>query len=271
VTALKIIDLNCDMGEGIGNDAAIMPWISSTNIACGYHAGDDASMLQTIQWAKQTGVAIGAHVSFADKENFGRTEMNLSAREIHELVTRQLVTLQVFANTLDMPMLHIKPHGALYNMSARDPELARVIAGAARDFDENIILFGLSGSHSIREARIMGLQTINEVFADRSYEDDGSLTPRNKAGALINDINKAIAQATQMVKERTVTTITGKVIPVAADSICIHGDGAHAVEFAKGINEALRFHSIEIKAPVKSTNYHDRYNLDTDHNQRSNT
>jgi 5-oxoprolinase (ATP-hydrolysing) subunit A len=238
------------MGEGIGNDAAIMPWISSANIACGYHAGDDASMLQTLQWAKQRNVAVGAHVSFADKANFGRTEMNISAREIHELVTRQLVILQVFANTIDVPLVHIKPHGALYNMSARDPELARIIAGAARDFDENIVLFGLSGSHSIHEARIMGLQTVSEVFADRSYQDDGSLTPRNQAGALINDIHKVIAQAIQMVKERTVTTITGKVIPVAADSICIHGDGAHAVEFAQGINEALRAQSIAIKAPV---------------------
>jgi UPF0271 protein len=247
--AVKTIDLNCDMGEGAGNDAAIMPWISSANIACGYHAGDDASMIQTIQHAKENRVAIGAHVSFADKENFGRTEMNLSAREIHELVTRQLVILQVFANTLDMPLLHIKPHGALYNMSARNPELARVIAGAARDFDENIILYGLSGSHSIHEARIMGLKTVSEVFADRSYQDDGSLTPRSQAGALINDTDKVLAQAIQMVKERSVTTITGKVIPVAADSVCIHGDGAYAIEFAKGIHEALRSHSIAIKSP----------------------
>lgn len=251
VNPLKTIDLNCDMGEGIGNDAAIMPWVSSANIACGYHAGDDATMLQTLQWAKQRGVAAGAHVSFADKENFGRTEINLSAREIHELVTRQLVILQVFANTLDVPLVHIKPHGALYNMSARDPELARVIAGAARDFDENIILFGLSSSHSIHEARIMGLQTVSEVFADRGYEDDGSLAARHKPGALITDLDKAIAQALQMVKERTVTTINGKKIPVIADSICIHGDGAHAVAFAKGINEALRANAVDIKAPIQ--------------------
>src|SRR5688572_1852845 len=174
-----MIDINCDMGEGIGNDEAIMPYINSVNIACGYHAGDAETMWRTAELAVKYNVAIGAHPSFPDRENFGRTEMDLPLQEIYELVIRQLVLLNDVAASFDVKLNHVKPHGALYNMSARDPMLAETIAQAVRDFDDQLILLGLSNSHSITAAKKIGLKTMNEVFADRTYRDDGSLTPRS--------------------------------------------------------------------------------------------
>lgn len=232
-------DINCDMGEGAGNDALLMPYISSANIACGWHAGDTASMQQTIELCMEHNVAVGAHPSFFDRENFGRKEMELPVQDIYELVTQQLVVLNEVAASLGAALQHVKPHGALYNMSARDALLARVIAKAVKDFDSHLVLFGLSGSHSISEAKKLGLKTASEVFADRSYQDDGSLTPRSQPGALIEEAATALQQVLQMVNDGTVTTITGKKIPIVADTICIHGDGKRAVEFAKAIHEAM--------------------------------
>jgi len=234
------IDINCDMGEGIGNDDLIMPYIHSANIACGYHAGDEKMIWNTIELALQHNVRIGAHVSFLDKENFGRTEMDLSPGEVYDLVTQQLLVIKEIADDLSAKIVHVKPHGALYNMSAKDPVLAKTIAGAIKDFDDNLVLFGLSGSHSIREAKTIGLKTANEVFADRTYQDDGSLTPRSQPGALISDSSQVIQQVLQMINEGTVTTISGKKIPIIAETICIHGDAEHAVEFAKAIHEGIR-------------------------------
>jgi len=231
-----VIDINCDMGEGTGKDGTIMPFITSANIACGYHAGDKKTMEETISLALQQNVAIGAHPSFFDKANFGRTEMHLSANEIYDLVLQQLIILNDIAAEAGAKLNHVKPHGALYNISARDASVANTIAKAIRSFDTHLILFGLSGSHSITEANAMGLQTASEVFADRTYQDDGSLTPRTQPNALIEDIDKATAQAIQMIKQQAVTTISGKTIPVIAQTICIHGDGKHAVEFAKAIH-----------------------------------
>ncbi|NOT50063.1 MAG: LamB/YcsF family protein [Chitinophagaceae bacterium] len=232
------IDINCDMGEGIGNDDLIMPFISSASIACGYHAGDEKTMWETIELAKKHNVAIGAHVSFLDKENFGRKEMKWERQGIYNMVIQQLVIINVIAD--DLKIGHVKPHGALYNMSARDKALANTIAAAIKDFDESLVVFGLSGSHSIAEAKAIGLKTASEVFADRTYQDNGSLTPRNQPNALINDTSKAVEQVLQMINDGTVTTVSGKKIPILAETICIHGDGEHAVKFARAIHDAIK-------------------------------
>jgi UPF0271 protein len=234
----KTVTINCDMGEGIGNDAAIIPYIDRANIACGFHAGDIYTMEQTIALCCEHNVAIGAHPSFLDRENFGRKEMVLSLEEIYELVTQQLIILGEIADAFDKKIDHVKPHGALYNMSARDPLLAKTIARAVKDFDPELILVGLSGSHSIQQAGEHGLKTSSEIFADRTYQDNGSLTPRSLPNALIHETDKAVKQVLQMVMEGTVTTVSGKKIPIIAETICIHGDGEQAVEFAKAIHEA---------------------------------
>ena len=227
------------MGEGIGNDEAIIPFISSANIACGFHAGDDVIMNNTVLLAKKYDVAVGAHPSFFDRENFGRTEMKLSNEEIYELVQKQTKILKSVAAKHDVMMQHVKPHGALYNMSAKAPAIAQAIAMAIKDYDTDLILFGLSGSESIKAGMDIGLKTKSEVFADRTYQEDGSLTPRSQANALIHDTSDAVAQALQMVLKKTVITVSGKTIPVIADTVCIHGDSAHAVAFAKAIHAAL--------------------------------
>jgi UPF0271 protein len=247
-TAENFVDLNCDMGEGLDTDALIMPFISSANIACGYHAGDEKTIWQTIELALKYNVAIGAHVSFYDKEHFGRQEMSLSENEIYELTEQQLLIFKEVADAFDIPINHVKPHGALYNMSAKDAGIAKAIAQSIKDFDHGLILYGLSGSHSLHEAKAIGLKTAAEVFADRSYQDDASLTPRSQSGALIEDSGKAIQQVLQMIKEKKVTGLSGKTIPIVADTICIHGDGKHAVQFAKDISETLKQHHIDIKA-----------------------
>ncbi len=233
------IDLNCDMGEGIGNDALIMPYISSASIACGYHAGDVNLMYQAIELAAKHNVSIGAHVSYLDRNNFGRNEIHLPEADVYELVQQQLIILKEIADLFDRSLTHVKPHGVLYNQSANDSRLANAIAKAVLDFDSRLVLFGLSGSHSIQEAALLGLKTCNEVFADRRYQDDGSLTPRSQPGALIEDVGTAVSQSLQMINEGRVTTITGKIIPIVAETICIHGDGKHAVEFATALHKAV--------------------------------
>jgi UPF0271 protein len=244
---MRYIDINCDMGEGMDNDAALMPYISSANIACGYHAGNEETMQQTVALASRYGVAIGAHVSFLDKENFGRKEMELPPDVVYELVQQQLIILQKIVKTQAVSIKHVKPHGALYNMSARDKQLADIIARVVHDFDPSLILVGLSDSHSINEAKTLGLQTASEVFADRRYEENGSLRSRSLPGALLEDADEVAEQVLKMVSNKTVIAITGKEIPVTAETICIHGDGKHAVEFAQTIYQNLKNHSIEIK------------------------
>jgi UPF0271 protein len=242
------IDINCDMGEGIGNDEFIMPFISSANIACGYHASNEDIMKRTIELCIRHQVAIGAHPSFFDRENFGRTEIHLSRSAIYDLVVNQVHFLNKIAIYSGASLHHVKPHGALYNMSAKNRELAVTIAEAVKDVDENLILYGLSGSHSIPAAKQTGLKTASEVFADRTYQDDGTLTPRSKANALIEEEEKAVQQALQMVKEGTVTTVSGKKFPIVAETICIHGDGKQAVEFAKKIHDSFTKNQIQIQS-----------------------
>lgn len=241
------IDLNCDMGEGMHNDALIMPFISSANIACGYHAGDEAIMQKTIERSLQHGIAIGAHPGFADKENFGRIDQQLSHQEYYDLVREQLSILQKFINEAGATLHHVKPHGALYNMSAKDPLLANSIARAVKDHNASLILYGLSNSHSITEAEKLNLNTASEVFADRTYTDAGNLTPRTQLNALISSEKQSLQQVLQMIQQKAVTSTGNKVIPVRADTVCIHGDGAHAVPFAQLIFTTLKGNNIAIE------------------------
>ncbi len=246
--SMKIIDINCDLGEGVGNDALIMPFISSANIACGYHAGDETTMKKTVELCSKNKVAIGAHPSFFDRQNFGRTDLHLPLEEIYDLVSKQIHFLEKIVINSGEKMHHIKPHGALYNMAARDEKIAATIALAIKDVNKELILYGLAGSHLIREGKKIGLRTASEVFADRTYQADGSLTPRSKSSALIEDTEKMIQQVLQMINKKNITTITGKTIPIKADTICIHGDGKNAVEFAKKINTTLKENNIVINA-----------------------
>ncbi|NCI45088.1 5-oxoprolinase subunit PxpA [Sediminibacterium soli] len=242
----QTIDINCDMGEGIGNDALLMPYISSANIACGFHAGDNETMLHTCELAIQYQVAIGAHPGFADKANFGRTEMQLPLQEVYDMVSEQVFRLQQIARQLGATLSHVKPHGAMYNMSAKNAALAHCIAKAVKEADASLVLFGLSGSCSISEAAQLGLSTASEVFADRSYQDDGSLTPRSQPGALITTTEQVLQQVLQMVQQHSVTTVNNTTVPIVADTVCIHGDGAHAAAFAKSIFHTLQQHHIDI-------------------------
>ncbi len=244
---MQIIDLNCDMGEGLSNDALLMPWISSANIACGYHAGDAATMQKTIALAIEHEVAIGAHPGFADKTNFGRTELRLPLNEIFDLVTEQVYLLQQMTQQMGGSLQHVKPHGALYNMSARDALLANTIAKAVYTIDKNLVLFGLSGSLSISEAAKIGLPTASEVFADRTYRSDGSLTPRSQPGALITSTEQCLQQVLEMIQQQTVTTMDQKTIPISAQTLCLHGDGEHALAFAQQIYRELENNQIKIK------------------------
>jgi 5-oxoprolinase (ATP-hydrolysing) subunit A len=233
------MDINCDMGEGVGNEEDLLPFIHSANIACGYHAGSEATMRQVIKLCLQQGVHIGAHPSFLDKENFGRTAMYLPAAEIYTLITEQLKIIRKIALECGGALHHVKPHGALYNMAAADSALATVIAQAVKDFDASLMYYGLSGSVMITAANKAGLQTANEVFADRTYQEDGSLTPRSKSNALLTGINEVQQQVLKFVKEKKVTTVTGKDIFIQADTICIHGDGPHAIDFARAVYKQL--------------------------------
>ena len=241
------MDINCDMGEGIGNEELLMPFISSANIACGMHAGDENEMKRVVALCLKYNVAIGAHPSFPDKENFGRAAMNLPAEKVQRLVKEQLNILDKIVIAAGGRMHHVKPHGALYNMAAEDTLLAKAIADAVKDFDSAIIYYGLSGSVMIDEAIKSGLRTAQEVFADRTYQSDGSLTPRSVPGALITNADQVIAQVLQMINEQKVTVANGEKISIQADTICIHGDGINAVEFAKKIYESLLAAGIAIK------------------------
>lgn len=242
------IDLNCDMGEGFYNDAALMPFISSTNIACGYHAGNIEIMKQTVDLALQNNVAVGAHFSFDDKQNFGRSEIQLHQKKLYSLVSAQIILLYKICLEKGTKLHHVKPHGALYNMAVKDAEMANTIAEAIKDIDENLMLYGLSGSCLINEANKLNLKTVSEVFADRTYQDDGNLTARNFSNTIIEDENKFIQQVIQIIQKQTVVSVSGNIISIVAETICIHGDGNYAVNFAKKINQTLKEKNIVIKA-----------------------
>ena len=245
---MKTIDLNCDMGEGTGNDEAIMPFISSANIACGFHAGNADIMNATVDLAIRYGVAIGAHPSFYDIEGFGRREMVLSKQEIYDIIVYQVSALAGFVGIKGHKLHHVKPHGALYNMAAKDPDQAEAVVAAVKDLDPDLILYGLSGSELIRAGKKAGLRTCSEAFADRTYQNDGSLTSRKHPGAIITDFGKSVEQVMTMISEQTVRTVSGDMISIEADTICIHGDHKGAEVFAKEMNRSLTSAGYLIKA-----------------------
>lgn len=249
----KTIDLNCDMGESfgawrMGNDAELMNFVSSINVACGFHAGDATTIRQTIQTALNKGVAIGAHPSFPDLQGFGRRTMSLSAQEVFDIVLYQVSALKGICEAFGAKLHHVKPHGALYNLAAKEEKTAQAIAEAVKKIDANLIFYGLSGSHLISEAEKIGLQTASEVFADRTYQKDGNLTPRSEPNALIKTNEEAINQVLQMIHNQTVRAINGENVEIIAETICLHGDGANALEFAKFISQRLSEEKINISA-----------------------
>ena len=232
------IDLNADLGEGCGNDEALLALISSANVACGWHAGDAGTMRQTVAWAIEHGVAIGAHPSYPDRDNFGRTEMQRDPEDVYADVLYQIGALAGIVHAQGGRLAHVKPHGALYNQAARDPVQAEAIVRAVRDFDTDLTFFGLAGSAMVRVAREAGLKVKEEVFADRGYNPDGSLVKRGTPGALHEDEEAALAQTLSMVREQRVRAIDGSWVPIRAETVCLHGDGAHAVAQAHGSRSA---------------------------------
>lgn len=240
------VDLNCDLGEGCTTDSAIMPFISSANLACGYHAGNEAIIKQTLLLAKKFNVAIGAHPSYPDKANFGRKEMNLPLQEIKSIVIAQIELVKKLAEEIGLQLQHVKPHGALYNTAARDINIATIIAEAVKEVDSKLILFGLANSELGKAAEKVGLNFYNEVFADRTYTDEGKLTPRTASNALIVTKEAAIEQVLRMIQKEEVLSTSGKIVPIKVDTICIHGDGVHAVDFAKHLNKLIQASNIRI-------------------------
>ena len=249
----RVVDLNCDLGESfgayqLGNDEAILPYVSSINIACGFHAGDPAIMKKTVALAVQHQVAIGAHPGLPDLAGFGRREIAITPEEAYNLVMYQVGALQGFIKAASATLHHVKPHGALYNMAAVNASLAKAIAEAVYHTHPDAILYGLAGSALMQAGKEVGLQTANEVFADRTYQPNGTLTSRRQPNALITTVEAAINQVLQMVKTNTVQTVAGYSIPIQADTVCIHGDGPHAVTFARRIKEILLRENIAIRA-----------------------
>ena len=250
---MRKVDLNADLGESFGRytlglDTEILPVISSANIACGFHASDPVVMEKTVRLAKEAGAAIGAHPGYPDLMGFGRRNMAVSPAEARTYILYQLGALDAFLRPLGLRMQHVKPHGALYNTAAADYPLAKAVCEAVRDFDPELILLGLSGSELIRAAEDTGLRACSEVFADRAYEEDGTLVSRKKPGAMITDEQEAIRRTVRMVTEGKVTAVTGKEIALRADSVCVHGDGEKAVLFAKSIREELEKNGIRVAA-----------------------
>ncbi len=246
------VDLNSDLGESfgsykIGADDKIIPLVSSVNIACGYHASDPLVMDKTLSLAKSAGIGIGAHPGFPDLMGFGRRNMAVSPAEARAYVLYQLGALDAFCRTQGLRINHVKPHGALYNMAAKDYEMSRAICEGIRDFDDNIIIMGLAGGELIRAAEELKLRTASEVFADRAYEDDGSLVNRRKPGSMITDEHEAVERVIRMVKEGKVRSVTGKDVDIKADSVCVHGDDEKALIFVRELKAALIKEGVEIR------------------------
>lgn len=249
---MKAIDINCDMGESygawkMGADAEVMPFISSANIACGFHGGDPATIRKTVALAVQHGVAIGAHPSLPDLQGFGRRAMKIAPQDMYDLVVYQAGAVEGFARAAGSRLHHIKCHGALYNMAANDEGLSEAMVRAAKDL--GFMLYVLSNSKNHEIARKAGIRVAGEVFADRAYADDGTLWPRERPGAMIEDAAKAVQQALAMVEEGYVTSVSGKRVPVAADTLCLHGDEPGAANFASLIRKAFSEKGIKIAAP----------------------
>lgn len=245
------IDLNCDLGESfgaykLGLDDQVLSYISSANVACGFHASDPVVMDKTVALAKDAGVAVGAHPGYPDLQGFGRRNMTIPPREVKAMVMYQIGALQAFCTARRLKLQHVKPHGALYNMAGKDEALAMAVCEAIQAVDDSLILLGLSGSKMLEAADKIGLRSAREVFADRAYEEDGSLVARTKPGAMITDEDEAVERVIRMIREGRVTAVTGKDIPIRADSVCVHGDSPKALAFVQKIRAALTAEQIQI-------------------------
>jgi UPF0271 protein len=251
---VKTIDINCDMGESygawkMGADEEVMPFVSSANIACGFHGGDPATIRQTVRLAVEHGVAIGAHPSLPDLTGFGRRAMQISPQDLYDLVVYQAGAVEAFARAAGATLHHIKCHGALYNMAASDEALSEAMARAVKDLGRDVMLYALSNSKMMQVAKQQGVRVAGEVFADRGYADDGTLAPRAKPGAMIEDANVAAERALAMIEKGYVTALSGKPLPVSADTLCLHGDQPGAVSFAKAIRKVFSDHGIAVATP----------------------
>jgi 5-oxoprolinase (ATP-hydrolysing) subunit A len=249
---MQTIDLNSDLGESfgaytIGNDAEVLKYISSANIACGFHAGDPNVMMETVKTAAKLGVGIGAHPGFPDLAGFGRRNMNLSPEEIYNIVVYQVGAIQGAAKASGTHVQHVKPHGALYNMASKDAAVAEAIAEAVHAVDPELILFGLAGSELVRAGEKMDLRVAQEVFADRTYQPDGTLTPRTQPNAMIHDVTVAVDRVVRMIQEGKVTAVDGTNIAIQADTICVHGDEPEALRFVQQLRERLQTENIWIQ------------------------
>jgi 5-oxoprolinase (ATP-hydrolysing) subunit A len=253
-TRKKTVDLNCDMGESygawrMGADADIMPLISSANIACGFHGGDPATIRKTVRLAVDHGVAIGAHPSLPDLQGFGRRAMKITAQDMYDLIVYQAGAVEAFARAAGAKLHHVKCHGALYNMAANDEALSDAMVRATRDLGTAVYLYALSNSKNFQAAKRQNVPVLGEVFADRGYSDDGTLAPRDKPGGMIEEEAKSVKQALAMVEEGIVTSLSGKRIAVAADTLCLHGDQPQAVAFAKALRKTFAEKGITVAAP----------------------
>ncbi len=246
----KKIDINCDLGEGMGNDAEIMKYITSANIACGFHAGDPLSIIKTIRLALKNNVAIGAHPGYPDLAGFGRKSMKLSSEEIEAIVLYQVGALKSMVEAEGGTLAHVKPHGALYNDAAKDEELSKAIIGAVKKTDPDLIFVGLANSIMIDIAKQLGVKTRNEVFADRNYADNGHLIPRSNTDAVIHDVDICKERVLRMVNSGTVVSLSGKEVKIKAETICIHGDTKEALIFVKELNTFLKEKRIELSSKL---------------------
>lgn len=249
---MKHIDLNCDMGESfgawrMGADAEVMPWVSSVNVACGFHAGDPLTMRRTLEAAARHGVAVGAHIGLPDLVGFGRRAMAIKPDELYAMSVVQLGSLEAMARTFDIRPSHVKPHGALYHMLEKDEALARALVDAVRDVDASLRVFGLAGGALVRVAADAGLDTAGEAFADRRYTDDGQLQPRSEVGAVLEDIGAAVQQARDIVVHGEATTASGQRLAIHADTVCVHGDRPDAADFAKALHQGLSDAGVHIR------------------------
>ncbi|WP_370222649.1 LamB/YcsF family protein [Cytobacillus sp.] len=248
---MHIVDINCDMGESFGSykmgrDEEILDYITSANIACGFHAGDPATMRKTVKMALKKNVGLGVHPGLQDLHGFGRRDINITPQEAYDLVVYQIGALNAFVTSEGGKLQHVKPHGALFNMASKSAPLSEAIAEAVYKVDPELILFGLSGSELVKAGRKLGLRSANEVFSDRTYQEDGSLTSRRENNALITDHSAAVNQVIRMVKEGKVHSVQGTDVSIEANTICIHGDGESALEFAQYIPKALNEAGIQV-------------------------
>ncbi|WP_246580993.1 5-oxoprolinase subunit PxpA [Deinococcus aestuarii] len=249
MTSMPTIDLNADLGEGSPHEALVMPFVSSANIACGGHAGDEGTMRGSLRLAARHGVSAGAHPGFPDREGFGRREMHFPPEEVTAFVREQIEALKAVASREGVRLAHVKPHGMLYNMAVKDAELARAVAVAAKDSGLPLY-FGLAGERSLMldQAAALGLDAVGEGFADRGYAPDGSLWPRGQSGALLPH-DQAVAQGVRLAREGVVTAVTGETVRVPARTLCLHGDGAEAAELARDLRAALEGTGVRVAAP----------------------